>query len=131
MKDVPLRIGGPIVRDVNPTYTPKFQFSGLVRYEWDALGGMMSVLADASWSDSFFYNLRNFDADQFDSYFMMNARLGWTNADDTVEVALQVRNLTDVRAGTQGFDIATLCGCNEVAYRAPRWFGINVKYTFE
>ncbi|PCI34065.1 MAG: TonB-dependent receptor [Alphaproteobacteria bacterium] len=131
VKDVPMRIGGPIVRDVDPTYTPKFQFSGLVRYEWDAFGGLMSVLADASWSDSFFYNLRNFDADQFDSYFMMNARLGWSNADDTFEVALQARNLTDVRAGTQGFDLATLCGCNEVAYRAPRWFGINVKYTFE
>ncbi|VAX07122.1 TonB-dependent receptor [hydrothermal vent metagenome] len=130
VKDVPLRIGGPIVRDVDPTYTPEFQFSGLVRYEWAAFDGMMSLLADASWSDSFFYNLRNFDADQFDSYFLMNARLGWTNADETLELALQARNLTDARAGTQGFDLATLCGCNEVAYRAPRWFGFNIKYNF-
>ncbi|MCK5424752.1 MAG: TonB-dependent receptor [Emcibacter sp.] len=130
VKDVPLRIGGPIVRDVAPTYTPQFQFSGLIRYEWEAFGGMMSILADASWSDSFFYNLRNFDADQFDSYFLANARLAWSNADDTLEVALQARNFTDARAGTQGFDLATLCGCNEIAFRAPRWFGFNVKYNF-
>jgi len=130
VKDVPLRIGGPLVRDVEPTYTPKFQFSGLVRYEWDAFGGMMSILTDASWSDSFFYNLRNFDADQFDSYILVNARLGWTNADETLELALQARNLTDERAGTQGFDLATLCGCNEIAFRAPRWFGFNIKYNF-
>lgn len=130
VKDVPMRIGGPVVRDVEPTYTPKFQFSGLVRYEWEAFDGTMSILTDASWSDSFFYNLRNFDADKFGSYFLMNARLGWTNADESIEVALQARNLTDARAGTQGFDLATLCGCNEVAYRAPRWFGLNVKYNF-
>ncbi len=130
VKDVPLRTGGPIVRDVKPTYTPEYQFSGLIRYEWEAFGGMMSILGDASWSDSFFYNLRNFEADQFDSYFMANARLGWTNADETLEVALQARNLTDARAGTQGFDLATLCGCNEIAFRAPRWFGFNVKVSY-
>lgn len=130
LSNVPLRIGGPVRRDLEPTYTPKFQFSGLLRYEWEAFGGMMSILGDGSWSDSFFYNLRNFDADKFGSYFLVNARLGWTNEDETLEVALQARNLTDARAGTQGFDLATLCGCNEVAYRAPRWFGFNVKVNY-
>jgi hypothetical protein len=36
----------------------------------------------------------------------------------------------DLWAGTIGFDLATLCGCNEVAYREPRWYGVSVRYNF-
>ena len=43
---------------------------------------------------------------------------------------LGVHNLTDEKAGIQGYDLATLCGCNEVSYRPPRWYGISVKYSF-
>ncbi|RMF08971.1 MAG: TonB-dependent receptor [Alphaproteobacteria bacterium] len=128
VKDVPLRVGGPIVRDVDPTYTPEFQFSGLVRYEWPAFNGRLAVSSDFSYSDSYFYNLRNFDADKFDSYFMVNARIGWTSEDDRWEVAAQVKNITDERAGIQGFDLATLCGCNEISFQPPRWFGLSVRH---
>jgi iron complex outermembrane receptor protein len=46
------------------------------------------------------------------------------------DVALVFRNITDEAAGIQGFDLATLCGCNEVSYQPPRWYGINVRYNF-
>lgn len=128
VKDVPLRVDGPIVRDVDPTYAPEFQFSGLVRYEWPALNGRLAVSSDFAYSDSYFYNLRNFDADKFDSYFMVNARVGWTSEDDRWEVAAQVKNITDERAGIQGFDLATLCGCNEISFQPPRWFGLSIRH---
>ena len=130
VKDVPLRVNGPIIRDVDPVYAPEFQLAGLIRYEWQALGGMMNAQADFTYSDEYFYNLRNFDADKYDSYTMVGARVGWQNADGNWDVSLNIRNLTDERAGIQGFDIATLCGCNEISFQPPLWYGLSLRYSY-
>ena len=131
VKDVLLRGGSPLPpRDVDPTYAPELQVTGLVRYEWAALNGMMNVRADVSYSDEFFYNLRNFDADKFDSYTMVNAGIGWTGDNGDWSVDFKINNLTDERVGIQGFDLATLCGCNEVAYQPPLWYGVTLKRSF-
>ncbi len=131
VKDVLLRNGSPLPpRDVDPTYSPELQATALVRYEWPALGGTMHVRGDVSYSDEFFYNLRNFDADKFDAYTLVNASLGWTNADESLALTLDINNLSDERIGVQGFDLATLCGCNEVAYQPPRWYGVSARWSF-
>ncbi|MBM5810901.1 MAG: TonB-dependent receptor [Gammaproteobacteria bacterium] len=130
VKDLPLRVGGPLIRDVQPTYTPELQFMAMARYEWPAFGGYLSVSGDVSWSDSFYYNLRNFAADQFDSYYLLNLQFGWQSEDGAWQATLAGRNMTDERAGNVGFSLATLCGCNEVAYRAPRWIGMTVRRSF-
>jgi len=131
VKDVPLRINSPLdSRDVKPTYAPEFQASGLVRYAWAMMDGEMALSVDGTYSDEFFYNLRNFDADKFDSYFLLNARWSWLSPDARWEFALVGHNLTDEAAGIQGFDLATLCGCNEVSYQPPRWYGFNVRLNF-
>ncbi len=144
VKDVPLRAEAPgdlgaapcsaastvICKDVEPVYAPSTQVAGLVRYEWSIGPGMMSVQGDFNWSDSFYYNLRNFDADQFDSYTLVNAVVGWVSPEERWAVNLAGRNLTDENAGIQGFDLATLCGCNEISFRAPRRYEVNVKFSF-
>lgn len=131
VKEVPLRVGSPLPPvDVDPTYAPEIQLTGLVRYEWPIFNGMMAIQGDFSYSDEYFYNLRNFDADKFDSYVMVNSRLGWTSQDGQWEAAVSVNNITDERAGIQGFDLASLCGCNEISFQAPRWYGFSVKYAF-
>ena len=130
VKNVPLRVNGPIIRDVDPVYAPEIQIAGLIRYEWQALGGMMNAQADFTYSDEYFYNLRNFDADKYDSYTMVGARLGWQNGEGNWDVSLNIRNLTDERAGIQGFDLATLCGCNEISFQPPRWWGLQLRYSY-
>ncbi len=131
VKDVLLRNGSPLPpRDVDPTYAPEIQITALARYEWSAFGGMMNVRGDVSYSDEFFYNLRNFDADKFDSYTWVNLGVGWTSEDEAWELSFDINNATDERAGIQGFDLATLCGCNEVSYRPPRWYGVSVRRSF-
>jgi iron complex outermembrane receptor protein len=131
VKDVPLRIGSPLPpRDVEPNYAPELQVSGLLRYSWDALNGTMSAVANAAYTDEFFYNMRNFTADKFDSSMMVNLRWSWLSADASWQVTLLIDNVTDERAGIQGFDLATLCGCNEVSYQPPRLYGINLRYSF-
>lgn len=131
VKDVLLRSGSPLPpRDVDPTYAPEFQIAALARYEWPAFNGMMNVRGDISYSDEYFYNLRNFDADKYDAYTMVNAGVGWTDEDGLWQLDFKINNLTDERAGIQGFDLATLCGCNEISFQPPRWYGVSVKRTF-
>jgi iron complex outermembrane receptor protein len=130
VKDVPLLIGSSNTRDVDPTYSPEFQATAMARYEWPMFGGMMNITGDVSYSDEYFYNLRNFDADKFDSYTMVNAGLGWGSEDGRLEANFKVNNITDEHAGIQGFNIATGCGCKEISFRAPRWYGVSVRYNF-
>jgi iron complex outermembrane receptor protein len=136
VQDVPFRAdyagqtSQPIVDDVEPVYTPEWQVSGIARYEWSMFGGLARVQGDFSYSDSFYYNLRNFDADEFDSYTLYNALIGWGTESGTWDFALEFRNITDENAGIQGFDLATLCGCNEESWRAPRWWGFSARYAF-
>ena len=59
---------------------------------------------------------------------MANAQLSFEKNDWLATLA--VRNLTDERAGVMGFDLATLCGCNEVAYRAPRYVSVGLRKDF-
>jgi iron complex outermembrane receptor protein len=130
VEDVPLAINSPLPPiDVDPTYAPELQFAGLVRYEWPALNGMLHVTGDFSYSDDYFYNIRNFDADKYDDWLMVNAGIGWTNDDGRWQVRFNVNNITDENAGIHGFDLATLCGCNEISYQPPRWYGLSVRFS--
>lgn len=130
VQDLLLRNGSPLPpRDVKPTYAPELQATGVARYAWNAFGGTMSWQGDVSYSDEYFYNLRNFDADKFDSYTMVNTQLGW-ESDNGWSLNLRLDNATDERAGVQGFDLATLCGCNEVSYRAPRSLMLGLRKEF-
>jgi len=131
VQDLLLRNNSPLPpRDVDPTYAPELQYSAIARYEWSAFGGTMAVQGDLSYSDEYFYNLRNFDADKFDSYTMVNAQLSWLSSDAKWLASIAVRNVTDERVGIQGFDLATLCGCNEVSYRAPRYVTVGLRRDF-
>jgi iron complex outermembrane receptor protein len=131
VEDVPLRIDSPLPpRDVDPTYAPELQATGMVRYAWSALGGTLAVQSDVSYSDKFYYNLRNFSADEFDDSTVVNAMLSWESSDQSWLLTLAGRNITDERQGIQGFDLATLCGCNEVSYRAPRFYSIGLRRSF-
>ena len=130
--DLPLRNGSPLPsRDVTPTYAPEVQAFAMARYTIPlAAGSSIAIQGDLSYSDEFYYNLRNFDADKFDSYTMVNGLISWTSSDQSLVASLLINNITDERAGIQGFDLATLCGCNEVSYRAPRNWAVQVRKEF-
>jgi iron complex outermembrane receptor protein len=131
VKNVLLSYGSTLPpRDVKPTYAPELQASVLLRYEWPALGGKVNLRGEATYTDSFFYNLRNFAADQFPAVTMVNAGIGWGTEDKRWEASFDVHNLTDKLAGVQGFDLASLCGCNEVSYQPPRLFSVSLKRAF-
>ena len=130
VKNVPLRYGGPVRKDLKPTYAPENQASAIVRYAWDMFGGEMAANGDLTYSSSYYYNLRNFDADKFGAYANLNLGLNWTSASKMYEVGVTVDNVTNKRIGLQGYDLATLCGCNEVSYKLPRVYSVHTRVSF-
>jgi iron complex outermembrane receptor protein len=113
-KDVPLRAGSPLPpRDVRPTYT------GVAGLGDGALflggpGGQMNVRADAGYSSDY-YNLRN-SAPTSTTRTCCQSRRRLGSEDDAWYVSLDAKNVTDEKAGMH-YDLASLCGCNEVSYR--------------
>ena len=134
VKDLALAAVDPLVpplhKDVEPSFAPPLQLAALVRYGWPAFGGTLSVQVDGTYTDEFYHNLRNFDSQKYDEYAIGNARVGYAPDSGNWEIAAFVRNFTDERYRTIGFDLATLCGCNEDAYGAPRWAGLTLKMNF-
>jgi iron complex outermembrane receptor protein len=127
-----LEIANNVFRNVQPAHTPEWQLSGIGRYVWpEAIsGGDVSVQLDFSYTDDRFHNIRNFDAQRMDDYWLANARVSWLSGDDRWEATAFVNNITDERYIITGFDLATLCGCAEEAWGKPRWFGASLHYNW-
>lgn len=124
-----LEVANGIFKDVTPTFTPKWQFAGLGRYTFptDVGGGKLALQSDFTYTGSRYYNIRNFDGEKMDSFWLWNARLSWTSSDARWVGSVFVNNLADERYVHTGFDLATLCGCAEEAYGKPRWYGVSLR----
>ncbi len=112
-----------------PAHTPEWQFAGLARYTLpvQVLDGNLALQADFSYTDDRFHNIRNFDAQNMESVWLLNARVSWFSPDERWEATVFAENLTDENYVHTGFDLATLCGCAEEAYGKPRWYGAQVR----
>jgi iron complex outermembrane receptor protein len=118
------------MRDVEPSFTPEWQWTGLLRYEFDLFSGTAALQADASYQSSFFHNIRNFKAHNIDERVVGNLRSSWTDPSGRWEASLFVNNVADERYKTIGFDLTGLCGCTEESYGYPRWVGGGVRFSF-
>lgn len=130
IKDVAVATG--VLRDVRPLYTPKWQLSGLVRYQWPNIlyNGTVAVQVDGNYVGESYDNIRNFQTHLIPDHLIGNARLSWTSENDLWNVQLFVTNVADKRYRTSGYDLSTLCGCSEQAWGKPRWWGLGVRYNF-
>ena len=130
VKDLALAPG--LVRDVKPSFTPSTQLAGQIAYTLpaDISGGRVTLGVDGSWRSRAYANIRNFDADVIRQYFLANARINWKADDGHLTIGAGVDNVFDKRYETVNFNLATLCGCNEVSYGTPRWWNLNVKVAY-
>jgi iron complex outermembrane receptor protein len=120
-----------LLRDNEPSFTPEVQFSALGRYTWEnVFGGAVSLQIDGNYASHAFSNINNFGAHRMDSYWIGNARVRWVSADEHWEVGGFVNNFSDTRNQNIGFELATVCGCDEQSFGKPRWAGINVRYNY-
>ena len=119
-------------RNVEPTFTPEVQFSGVGRYTFPnaLLNGSVSLQLDGSYASSSFSNINNFDSHIMPKNWIGNARIQWDSADGHWRVAGFVKNFSDSRAQTSTFDLATIGGADEISFERPRWGGVNIRYSY-
>lgn len=129
-KNVNVAPGVP--RDVNPSFTPETQFSGLGRYTWpnSMMGGSVSLQVDGNYASSSFSNINNFGTDRLDNYWLGNASLKWISADEHWEVSGFIDNFSDTRNQNIGFQLAAICGCDEQSFGLPRMYGARLRYNY-
>ena len=123
-----LAVAPGVIRDVRPTFTPKWQLSGLARYDLQSefRGGHFFAQADGKYQSRSFYNIRNFDADDIDGYTVVNGQVGWTADNGRWSLSVFANNFFDKTYAVSGFDLATFCGCNDIGYGRPRWVGVRL-----
>jgi iron complex outermembrane receptor protein len=116
--------------------TPEWNANALARYEWDFMDGFMAVQVDATYLSEHYFQLKNAPVGLQKGYILSNARLSYTNVDDSWELSVFVNNLADKEYRTMALDLSGTpaqagFGLTESYYGTPRWWGVSFKYKFE
>ena len=122
--------------DKRAIMTPEWNANLLARYEWEVMGGAMAVQFDATYLSEHYFQLKNSPVGTQDGYVLSNARISYTNADDTWTLSAFVKNLADKEYRTMAFDLSGTpaqagFGLTENFYGTPRWAGVSFNYRFE
>lgn len=125
--------GTPV--DRTAVLTPEVNISGLVRYQWSALGGMLAVQGDVNYMSSHYFQLKNSPVGKESGYAITNARLSWMSEKGDWDVSVFVNNLFDEDHRLMVFDLAGSpaeggFGMYENYAGNPRWWGASVRYAF-
>jgi iron complex outermembrane receptor protein len=118
--------------DRETAFAPEWTFSGLARYTYpsDVFGGKLAIQGSGSYQSAVWHNLNNFDANRLPGYFLADARISWTSADDRYTLAVFGKNVFDKRYETVGFDESYVTGANLSSPGRPHWFGVNMSAIF-
>ena len=110
--------------------SPEVTFNGLVQYDisLDDMG-TVTLQVDFNYQDEVYFDAFNNPLLSEDDYWMWNARVGWTSADDKWEVAAFGRNLGDEEYMVYAFDLSFF-GFNEEMIGTPQAFGIEATFRY-
>ena len=110
--------------------TPELTFNGVIQQDFP-LGenGRITAQFDFNYQDEVFFDPQNNPLLSEGSYWLYNARLSWTPADDRWNVAVWGRNLGDEEYMTYGYDLSSL-GFHQELIGVPRTFGGEVTFRF-
>lgn len=112
------------------TMSPEVTFNGLIQYDIP-LGdkGRITLQTDFNYQDEVWFDALNNPLLSEGDYWIYNARVSWTSADDAWEVAAFGRNLGDEEYMVYAFDLSFF-GFNEEMLGTPRSYGFDVTYRF-
>lgn len=130
VKDVPMPDFVTVI-DVEPSQAPAITVNGLARKEWPLMNGMAAVQMDFNYVDDYWSGLVNAPATNEDSHVIGNARISYSTGDGMWDIAVFVRNLANAEINSYTFDLVGFTGTNVHSYRPPRWFGGQVRYTWQ
>ncbi len=110
--------------------TPKTQFSGLVRYDFELeSGAVIAVQGDVSWQGKTYFQPTNEKYLEEDAYAIWGSRVSYASADGRWTTALFAKNLTDKEYYGSGFQLDFL-GSKQLKPGSPRYVGLSVNYQF-
>jgi iron complex outermembrane receptor protein len=135
--DAEISLGGGATS--RPVQSPKWNISGLVRYQWPMMNGNMAIQGDFDYRSGTIFNLSdNPNTGSIGGYTVVNTRLSYTTADEKWDVAVFANNIFDREYRVQQFDITGdplffadgFLGLVEEYYGRPRWIGGSISYNF-
>ena len=118
-----------ILPDMVSTYTPEWKWSLGAQYEIPlGSAGFLTPRVDAAYQSEVYTNAVNGPTNLIDGYTVANARLTWKNANEDLEVGLEVTNLFDKYYFHTLFDL-TRAGAGFVTGLPgrPREWAVTVK----
>ncbi|MEM9055554.1 MAG: TonB-dependent receptor, partial [Pseudomonadota bacterium] len=121
---------------VSPVQTPKWNLSGLIRYEFPIGPGNVALQTDMQYRSEHFFALTGLPAVTQDGYFLANASVTYIPEDQPWDVRFFVENLTDEEYVVQAFDLSGsvsnggLFGLVEQYYGRPRMWGVQANFNF-
>ncbi len=112
------------------TMSPELTANGLIQYDIPLDGnGTVTLQTDFNYQDEVFFDALNNPLLREGDYWLWNARVSWTSADEKWDVAAFGRNLGDEEYMVYAFDLSFF-GFNEEMIGTPRAFGLEATYNF-
>jgi iron complex outermembrane recepter protein len=124
-----LPAGGSRIDDQQVILAPELSVNGLVRREWQLANGIVAAQLSASYNSEQFFNTVNHETTRGKPYTLANANISFGHASEDWSINLFVKNLTDERAHTFGYDISAAGNYSILTYGPPRWVGVSGRYT--
>lgn len=126
-----LEVAAGTFADTTPPYTPKWQGSGLIRYNWRAWqNSNIAVQLSGAYQSATFTNARNFTAHRIEDHFQIDGRITWTSEEEGWSVIVFLDNLNDSEHELIGFDVTGFYGTSQISYATPRTFGVTLRRKF-
>jgi iron complex outermembrane receptor protein len=129
VKNVLLPDGVTVVNHDLPQ-APEFSGSAMARYEFDLAGGKASIQGDALFQSSMCFTVMCAPVEREKGYAVANARIGYTTADDKIDISVFVNNLFEKAYRVYAFDGSLFWGDTLGVYAKPRTWGVSVRYNF-
>jgi iron complex outermembrane receptor protein len=109
---------------------PELQYNAIVRYDMEVGDGMnLAFQADMKYSDEMYKEATNNPLAQTDDYTLVNGRISLAGDNDTWELSLWGKNLTDEDYLEHIF-VVDFFGITGDLYNTPRTYGASLTYNF-
>jgi iron complex outermembrane receptor protein len=118
------------VQDHELPQAPKFSGNALARYEFDLVGGVLGLQADAQYTDKFCFTVLCAPVEREGAYTVTNARVSFDGGGGRWGVAAFVNNVFDEQYRVYAFDSSLFAGVVAGVYARPRTWGVSGTYRF-
>jgi len=109
--------------------SPRSSLTAAIRYEIPMFGGSLALQTDATYRSTVFYDTRNVERLSDPERTFVNARIGWTTADEHLEFGIWGRNLFDETNISDIIPIEGL-GFDLFSVGPPRTAGVYARYNY-